>query len=292
MNASDILYRAIEDSIPNENPPYVEFKHDSWELKRIPVPAGLGYFTWGPVVIKEPLWVLQKNDVVWMSDSPRELQSMWYAIYRAHGTVVIGGLGMGWVAWKIAQLPHVDKVIVIEYDRELIDIFDKMVGGAELPFQIFERDIFETNINDLGVEKVDFMFLDIWETIGTDKAVIDAKIIHNRIPSEELAYWGQEHDIGFFGLKDNPENLLPENKMNYMTLFSAGMGMVSPDTLAEYNKVLKYVNILCPEKYATKVSLPLSHEIGYEELCAIVLTNSLIEKDVNNTLFAARFKDE
>ena len=274
--------KQIKESIPSEEPPYREFSDTSWELTRVEVPAAIGYFSWGPVRTEEPLWVLNRDGRVWMSNSPRELESMEYAIYRAKGTVVIGGLGMGWVAWKCALKDSVDEVIVIEKDEELIDMFPKMVGDAEIPFTIHQGDIFDVRLNDLGVGNVDFMFLDIWPVIGTETTLAEARKIHMGIPADELNYWGQESDIGMFSLENGP--LLGDNdKFDMMALMSS---VLSNERDEMFKKALNVVGKEVVNDFIDSIDLPLSgrDEDGYAGLCSVVTANSMMEFMNANTI--------
>ena len=196
----ETIMKQIKQSIPSEEPPYVEFSDKGWELTKVKVPAAVGYLSWGPVTNDKPLWVLKRDGKVWMSDSPKELESMKYAIHRAKGTVVIGGLGMGWVAWKCALKDSVDRVIVIEKDRDLIEVFPTMINNNDIPFTIHEADIFDVTLNDLGVNQVDFMFIDIWPSFGMESIPHETKTIWENIPAKEVNYWGQEIDISYYGL--------------------------------------------------------------------------------------------
>tara|TARA_Y100000004_G_scaffold197250_1_gene270663 strand:- start:10275 stop:11186 length:912 start_codon:yes stop_codon:yes gene_type:complete len=282
IDGYNTIMKKIKASIPSEEPPYEEFSDASWELSRQEVPAAIGYFSWGPVQIEEPLWVLCRNGQVWMSNSPRELESMQYAIYRAKGTVVIGGLGMGWVAWKCALKDSVDEVIVIEKDEELIEMFPKMIGGAEPPFTIHQGDIFDVRMSDLGVEDVDFMFLDIWAVIGTDTTLPEARKIHVSIPAKELNYWGQESDIGMFSLENGPL-LTDDEKLDLMSLMSSVLSNEKDDN---FKKALSRVGTDVVNKFIDSVELPLSgrDEDGYGGLCSIVTANSMMEFMNANTL--------
>ena len=277
------LTTKIKESIPSEEPPYVEFTANGWELTKVIVPAAVGYFSWGPISLDEPVWVLKRDGQVWMSNSPRELESMEYAIYRAKGTVIIGGLGMGWVAWKCALKDSVNKVIVIENDAKLIEMFPRMVNGKKIPFTIHEGDIFDTGLDDLEVDEVDFMFLDIWPEISADCIPVESKRIWKNIPAKEVNYWGQETDIGFRGFE---KNIYGEGgKIDLPHLVNAWLGIKKN---RHFQNVLDKMQQQCVDEYIESVNVPLSgeDETGYAALCAVVMANSIMEKvGMNDSLY-------
>lgn len=61
---------------------------------------------------------------VWMTDQPEELQQIAEAIVEAKpkGSVLIGGLGLGILATVVAQLPGVDRVVVVEQSPDVIKL--------------------------------------------------------------------------------------------------------------------------------------------------------------------------
>ncbi len=62
-----------------------------------------------------------ERGAVWMSLTPMEMISQRRGIQAASGTVVIGGLGMGWFLRKVCEKPEVEKVIVVEHSQDLLD---------------------------------------------------------------------------------------------------------------------------------------------------------------------------
>tara|TARA_X000001036_G_C20507979_1_gene736776 strand:- start:346 stop:987 length:642 start_codon:yes stop_codon:yes gene_type:complete len=201
---------------------------------------------------------------------------MKYAIHRAKGTVVIGGLGMGWVAWKCALKDSVDRVIVIERDRDLIEVFPTMINNNDIPFTIHEADIFDVTLNDLGVNQIDFMFIDIWPSFGMESIPHETKTIWENIPAKEVNYWGQEIDISFYGLEQHLRKEGTGDKINFLSLESSFLNREMGEPV---QGVIDKVPKNCVQEYAESVKLPLSgiDETGYVELCAVIMMNSVIE---------------
>ena len=64
-----------------------------------------------------------KWGMVWMSMTPMEMLTQRSGVQAAQGTVVIAGLGMGWLLRKVSEKPSVERVIVVEKSRDLLDWF-------------------------------------------------------------------------------------------------------------------------------------------------------------------------
>lgn len=58
---------------------------------------------------------------VWMSLMPMEMLTQRSGVEAARGTVVIGGLGLGWLLRKVCEKEAVDRVVVVEWSQELLD---------------------------------------------------------------------------------------------------------------------------------------------------------------------------
>ena len=56
-----------------------------------------------------------------MSLTPSEMLTQRPGVQRAEGTVVIGGLGLGWLLRKVCEKETVERVIVVEKSQELLD---------------------------------------------------------------------------------------------------------------------------------------------------------------------------
>jgi hypothetical protein len=65
---------------------------------------------------------LVRNDEVIMSDTPAEMRDHSYAVYKARGSCLITGLGLGMVLKNILLKPEVTDVTVLELSQELIDL--------------------------------------------------------------------------------------------------------------------------------------------------------------------------
>jgi spermidine synthase len=56
-----------------------------------------------------------------MSMTPAEMLTQRSGVQAAEGTVVLGGLGLGWLLRKVCEKQSVERVIVVEQSQELLD---------------------------------------------------------------------------------------------------------------------------------------------------------------------------
>lgn len=108
-----------------------------------------------------PESVRVKRGIVWMSLTPGEMISQRSGIQAASGTVVVGGLGMGWFLRKVCEKPEVEKVIVVEYSQDLLDWYgyDLCSKYAKVS-EVIRGDVYD-QIGRHGDAKY---LLDIWPT--------------------------------------------------------------------------------------------------------------------------------
>lgn len=119
------------------------------------------------VKLDEPLTIhkLSSDDYgVWMSNHPQEICQMLPIVEKAHGHVLIGGLGMGIVAYLIAQ-ERVDSVTVIEKDLDVIHLIKPILSQSRMSITITDGDIFAF-CKHIKKGTFDFAFLDTWQGTG------------------------------------------------------------------------------------------------------------------------------
>lgn len=97
---------------------------------------------------------------VWMSLTPMEMMTQQSAVKMACFTVVIGGLGLGWLLRKVCAKPEVERVIVVEKSQELLDWYGyKMCAQFGKVRNVICDDIYR----QLGKHGIDARYLlDIW----------------------------------------------------------------------------------------------------------------------------------
>jgi spermidine synthase len=105
--------------------------------------------------------LLYKNEVV-MSDTNMEKRTNYDFVSKAHGDVLIGGLGIGMIVMAIQDKKEVKSITIIEKSKEVIDLVK-----PNLPFnnkvKIIQEDIFSFKTK----EKYDCIYLDIWNWVNS-----------------------------------------------------------------------------------------------------------------------------
>lgn len=119
---------------------------------------------------------------VWMSLTPMEVFTLREGISAAKGTVVIGGLGMGYLLRKVCEKTTVERVVVVEQSQELLNWFgNEMCARYPKVSEVICGDAYDF----LGKFGADTRYLfDIWPAYG-DAAADDrfqaAKKVHPRL---------------------------------------------------------------------------------------------------------------
>ena len=105
---------------------------------------------------------LGDDNNVWMSINPNEILTMEKHIKKAKGKVLVLGLGLGYFAYMISSKKDVEKVIIIENDNAIINLFKKHILNQfenKDKILIVHDDAFNYLKNNKGY---DMVFADIW----------------------------------------------------------------------------------------------------------------------------------
>ena len=100
-----------------------------------------------------------------MSNTPMEYDTQREFLYKAHGDVVIAGLGLGSVVFGIQDKENVTSITVIEKSQDVIDLITSQVTFND-KVKIICADAFEWK-PEKGT-RFDCAFLDIWPYINSD----------------------------------------------------------------------------------------------------------------------------
>lgn len=157
----------------------------------------IGYF---PTSFSYPV-VMEKN-VVWMSVTPHEINTMKEPIQKAHGKVVTFGLGLGYYAYMVSQKENVESVTVIEKDGKAITLFKKYIlPQFEHPekIHIVQNDAYRYAEKQMSQLSYDYAFVDLYHN------VIDAlpyyhrfRILARNIPQTKFDYWIEKTILCYF----------------------------------------------------------------------------------------------
>ena len=156
-----------------------------------------------------------KDDVVWMSTDPNELNTMKQPIRDAKGHVLAFGLGLGYFSLMTALKEETKDVTIVEYDPEIISIFKKHILPL-FPYKekihIVEGDAFEfTRKNNL--EDDDYLFIDIWHNAedGLPMYLRFKKLLKNK--NIKVSYWLEKSILAMY--RRCLLTIIEENMMGY-----------------------------------------------------------------------------
>jgi len=150
---------------------------------------------------------LRKDNVTWMSLTPFEFESHMLPMNSAKGCTVIAGLGLGMITLNILAKQSVKRLVVLEYDSELIKDFKHLLaddsrnlwdasiksGRLELICCDCKNKLTKQTIERVG--KVDYLWVDIWAKLGTKEAIDDTLGLCRQLSPKACDYWGMEIDV-------------------------------------------------------------------------------------------------
>lgn len=145
---------------------------------------GKAYFT-DEVII--PALVEANGSDCWMSMTPNEVISQRGGVKKGRGTVLVGGMGMGWFARRVLERKKVTHVTVCDIDKAVLDYFGKPLKeefGDKLTLvhgDIYDQDAF----------KFDSYLSDIWPSVNDSPD--DRKF--QAIKASHPNAWGWGYDV-------------------------------------------------------------------------------------------------
>lgn len=126
---------------------------------------------------KEHVFLISKTEGTMMSDYPDEKITNQKFIDKAHGDVLIFGLGLGLIVFPLMDEDNITSITIVEKDPELpflvggiIDSFDSLAK-----VKIESGDVFTHS--DKLTQKYDTIYFDIWSRI-TDESFEEMEKLH------------------------------------------------------------------------------------------------------------------
>ena len=108
---------------------------------------------------------LKQNGEVVMSDTDMEKRTNSNFVRKAHGDILIGGLGIGMIVLAIQDKPEVNSITILEKNQEVIDLVE-----SQLPLndkvKIIHADVFDWK-PEKG-KRYNCIYMDIWNWINSD----------------------------------------------------------------------------------------------------------------------------
>jgi hypothetical protein len=134
----------------------------------------------------------QKDGSVLMSDIPQEQFDFQTPLHECGGKVLVGGLGLGYVAKKLDSNPNVKEVTVIEKDKNIIDLVFPHLGTTKV--KVVHDDIFKFLKKDKN--KYDCAIFDIWyqdsESSLYKYVVPLRKLARGKVPEDKTFSWKED----------------------------------------------------------------------------------------------------
>lgn len=191
--------------VPYKLPDYMPTQAGEWTIK--PRPGGVTSSYLAELVVDQPHFILTKGNEVWMSTGLLEIESHAWHLYKAHGNVLVAGLGMGMFAHAAAAKPEVSRVVVIERDPEVIALMKQSTCFDAWEFRnkiiILEGDALDYNIqaavSDAFEDRTpDYLYADIWPYFPAPEAPQQTRDMIALFSPKEAGWWGQEIEYGIW----------------------------------------------------------------------------------------------
>jgi len=141
-----------------------------------------------------------------MSDMPMEQHSNLEFIQKAHGNVLIAGLGIGLIIIAIQNNPEIKSITIVEKYQEIIDLVFPF-----LPIKKECKVVCEDIFNYIPEKKFNTIYFDIWNDINykiRGIEILGEKFIEYLDISDSDCYMGfwREKDAIEYSEYDNYEN--------------------------------------------------------------------------------------
>lgn len=113
---------------------------------------------------RETTWHrLSYSGGVWMTDLPIEQQQHDNELKGVtHGSVLIGGLGVGYAVNILAARPDIKRIVVVELSQDVINLVGDHIKDPEGKVEIVQADLMD--FVKVNTESFDFAFYDIWQS--------------------------------------------------------------------------------------------------------------------------------
>jgi len=143
-------------------------------------------------------YLVEDGEATWASDHPQEVFSQMPCVEGFHGSVLVGGLGVGLIIAKLLQMPEVTSITVIEKSEDVIKlVWDKVVRGRDKRrCSVVCHDLFDflTRCQWKGVT-YDCAYYDIWCPNGEDVLfthIRPLRSLSRGVVTDKLTCWQED----------------------------------------------------------------------------------------------------
>lgn len=188
---------------------------NDWELKQMSLAPWEGFVYNDPVLLADYTEIprigffrdsfsfpaVLQNGREWMTLMPNETATLENALSRCFGNVVTYGLGLGYFAYMASRKDNVNKVTVVEKDKNVIDLFTNHL----LPLfpdkdkiNIVREDAFYHAEHILPASDTDYVLADIWHDAGDGLPLyLRFRVSAQKTPNILWDYWLEETIISY-----------------------------------------------------------------------------------------------
>lgn len=168
--------------------PYELFVRDDFNYIDNKVLPQVGFFE---KVFRFP--AIYENDVLWMSVTPNEINTMKEPIQKSFGRVLTFGLGLGYFSYMSSLKDNVTSVTIVEKDKTVIELFVKYILPQfknKHKITIINMDVYDFLDKKMNNVDYDFVFVDIYHDAG-DGLEVYKKIspYENKFREVVFSYW-------------------------------------------------------------------------------------------------------
>lgn len=153
---------------------------------------------WGYFDQKVSLPAIWENgtSVCWMTVEPYEINTFAEFASSAKGRILLGGCGLGYIAYMLSLKDEVSEITIVEKDKNVIDLFENSI----LPqfenkdkIKIVEGDIIEyLKVADLS--QFDEVNIDVWrDYVDMIYIYLPSLVVEHDNPQVKFSYWLEEN---------------------------------------------------------------------------------------------------
>lgn len=143
-------------------------------------------------------WLYRDGKDVVTSDTPAEIYQQYISFSKAHGHVLVGGLGLGMCAEMMLKFRAVKSVTVVEKDPQVIDLVQPQIDKR---IKVVHADLYEflgklsTFARATACDcRFDFAYYDIWYSCGEStwaSYVVPLYRMSRAAGIKDLGAWGE-----------------------------------------------------------------------------------------------------
>lgn len=133
-----------------------------------------------------------ENNVMWMSVTPNEVETMKGPIKNATGKVLTFGLGLGYYAYMVSLKSDVESVTIVERDENVIRLFNQLIlpqFAFSKKVKVIKGDAFEY-LSSLKDGDYDSLFVDIYHDAGDGlECYRKFSLLTNKLCKTKVSFW-------------------------------------------------------------------------------------------------------